>query len=223
MFPSFKIFSFLFIIAMLNGPIRSNGQLAPIQNGAVDQIMAIELQIKMRSLWSEQVVNLRKVMLCIIDTLPGETQATTVLIQNLDQIGEALLPYFGEENSELLTELLYANSNFSIEVFRAARIDSVIEKAALVRWTENANRFSLNLKKVFVKYASNDLQSIFTDNLNLTFEQLQKHVIGDFDGDQLAYQLAKSNSFRYADLLSKRIIEKFPERFYEAKNKMVSN
>jgi hypothetical protein len=57
---------------------------------------ANELRTNMRKLWEDHVTWTRNVICCLVDGLPGADQAVKRLLQNQDDIGNAIKPVYGE-------------------------------------------------------------------------------------------------------------------------------
>ncbi len=218
-----KLLTSILFITTVNFTGCAYGQTVPVNSNSEQAVSAIDLQIKLRKLWDDQAVMTRNVMLCILDKLPGELPAIYSLVQNQDEIGEELIPYFGKENSAEFTELLYAKVNFSIEVFKAARSDSITTKQAFLKWRESSDKISSFLKGYYSKGDANEVKLILRNNIDLTFLQMQCHVNGDIDGDKIAYEKVRIGIQQYADRLSKGMIQQFPAKFIETKNRIVQN
>ena len=218
-----EIFIFVFFAATLSFTGRSFGQLTLNAADSGEVVSVIDFQMKLRKLLDAEAMMTRNVILCIVDTLPGELSASYDLIQIQDEIGDALVPYFGKENSAEFIELSYAKVNFSIEVFKAARLDSVTAKLALKKWHESTDKVSSFLKKMSAPVNAYELKMLLSKNIDLTFEELHYHVYGDFASDVIVYEKIRKGIQQYADKLSNLIVEKFPEKFVETKVKIVQN
>ena len=57
---------------------------------------AEQLRMGMHKLWEDHIVWTRNVILNIMDDLPGTDQAVARLLQNQDDIGNAVKPFYGE-------------------------------------------------------------------------------------------------------------------------------
>ena len=93
-----------------------------------------ELKIAVRKLWEDHVMWTRNVIFCLADELPGTDQAVKRLLQNQDDIGNAIKPFYGEEAGKKLTELLYAHIKISADVVKSAKAGN---NAALMKPTKN--------------------------------------------------------------------------------------
>ncbi len=218
-----RLFIFVFFAATLSFTGRAFGQIAMNAADSGEVISVIDLQIKLRKLLDAEAVVTRKVMLCIVDTLPGELSAGFELVHIQDEIGGVLVPYFGQENFTEFTELSYAKVNFLIEVFKAARLDSVTTKLALKKWHESSDGISSFVKKVCSQTTANQLKIMLSKNIGLTYEELLYHVYGDFANDVIVYEKIRKGIQQYSDKLSQGIVEKFPEKFVETRVKIVQN
>src|SRR5262245_33591506 len=58
---------------------------------------AQKLNDGMRKLWEDHITWTRNVICCLVDGLPGSDQALKRLLENQDDIGNAIKPYYGDE------------------------------------------------------------------------------------------------------------------------------
>src|SRR5258705_13553596 len=68
-----------------------------------------QLRMVMHKLWEDHIVWTRNVILNIMDDLPDTDPAVNRLLQNQDDIGNAVKPFYGEAGGKELTRLLRDN------------------------------------------------------------------------------------------------------------------
>src|SRR5678816_4195142 len=97
-----------------------------------------ELRTNMRKLWEDHVTWTRNVICCLVDGLPGADQAVKRLLQNQDDIGNAIKPVYGEMAGNKLTALLHDHITISADVVKAAKAsDNSALEAANKKWFSN--------------------------------------------------------------------------------------
>lgn len=86
--------------------------------GAVNRLA---FQNRMRELWSEHIVYTRSLIVSASAGLPDTAEVVQRLLRNQDEIGEAIKPYYGEENGAKLTSLLRNHIQLAGKALAAAK------------------------------------------------------------------------------------------------------
>src|SRR5512141_1579159 len=95
LFPALTMLIAVLSVSPSNGQMKSSDKMS---SGRSE-----ELRLNMRNLWQEHVAWTRNVVLCIADGLPGTDQAVNRLLQNQDDIGNAIKSFYGEEAGKQLS------------------------------------------------------------------------------------------------------------------------
>jgi hypothetical protein len=208
---------FLFLIAMLAAGTFS----VSAQNHAMpakDRSGSEELRTNMRKLWEDHVTWTRNVIFCIIDDLPGTDQAVNRLLQNQDDIGNAIKPVYGDDAGNKLTSLLRTHITQAADLLKAAKIN---DKAAFAqvnkKWFENADEISAFLSKANPNWKLADMKQMMHDHLSLTLEEATARLKKDYKADVVAYDKVHEEILAMADMLTDGIIMQFPDKFAMAK------
>src|SRR6186713_2541745 len=102
-----------------------------------------QLRMAMHKLWEDHIVWTRNVILNIMDDLPGTEQAVNRLLQNQDDIGNAVKPFYGEAGGKELTRLLREHITIAAELLKAAKTsNNAVFDAANKKWFANAEEIS---------------------------------------------------------------------------------
>src|SRR5256885_9583317 len=103
-----------------------------------------QFRLAMNKLWEDHITWTRNVIFCLVDDLPGADQAVKRLLNNQDDIGNAIKPYYGEEAGKKLTGLLHDHITISADVVKAAKAANTSAlNDANERWFDNADEISL--------------------------------------------------------------------------------
>jgi hypothetical protein len=169
----------------------------------------------MRKLWEDHIVWTRNVILCLADDLPGTDQAVARLLQNQDDIGNAIKPYYGEDAGKKLTDLLYSHIKIAAEVVKAARSGNkdALDDAGK-RWYANADDISAFLSSANPAWGLADMKKMMYDHLKLTTDEAVARLQKNYPGDILAYDKVHGEILEMADMLSSGIVKQFPAKFY---------
>jgi hypothetical protein len=82
---------------------------------------AEKLHTNMRKLWEDHVTWTRNVIFCLVDNLPGADQAVKRLLQNQDDIGNAVSSFYGDDAGKKLAALLHDHITISADVVKPAK------------------------------------------------------------------------------------------------------
>ena len=175
---------------------------------------SVELRMDMRKLWEDHVTWTRTVICCLVDDLPGADQAIDRLLQNQDDIGNAVKPYYGNEAGNQLSALLRDHITISADVVKAARAgDNTSLDAANKKWYENADAISAFLVTANPNWELGEMQTMMHDHLKLTTKEAVARIKKDYAGDVKAYDQVHEEILEMSDMLAAGIIKQFPEKF----------
>ena len=173
-----------------------------------------ELKVAMNKLWEDHVTWTRNVILCLVDGLPGTDQAVKRLLQNQDDIGNAIKPYYGVEGGNKLTALLKPHITIAAEVVTAAKAGNTVAlDEANKRWFANADEISAFLSKANPNWALADMQMMMHDHLKLTTDEAVQRIKKNYDADVIAYEKVHDEILKMSAMLADGIIKQFPEKF----------
>ena len=195
----------------------------PVSNTFVEHSTAISsgrsaaaenLHSGMRKLWEDHITWTRNVICCLVDGLPGSDQALRRLMQNQDDIGNAVKPYYGEDAGNKLAALLHDHIAISAEVVNAAKAgDNGKLEDANKRWTANADEISVFLSKANPNWTLDELKHMMNDHLQLTTDEAVARIKKDYVADVRAYDKVHNEILEMSDMLSNGIIKQFPDKF----------
>ena len=169
----------------------------------------------MRKLWEDHVTWTRLYIVSAIADLPDAAPAAERLLQNQDDIGDAVKPFYGEAAGDALTALLRPHILIAAELVEAAKAgDSVRIGAASERWYANSDEIA-----DFLSAANPDnwpreaMRAEMRHHLDLTLQEALARLRGDWTADIAAYDTVHEHILGMADVLSNGIIRQFPRKF----------
>jgi len=169
----------------------------------------------MRELWSDHVVWTRNVIINVMDGAPGTTEAVNRLLQNQEDIGDAIKPYYGESAGDSLTDLLVEHINLAATILTAAKAgDSNTFNTAKTAWYVNADDIAefLNIANP-QHFLLSEMKSMMKQHLDQTLEEDTARLQRDYDADVIAFDKVYDHILMMADYLSEGIAEQFPNKF----------
>ena len=169
----------------------------------------------MRRLWEDHITWTRLVIVSLANDLPDTETTVGRLLQNQDDIGNAVKPFYGEAAGEQLTALLTDHILIAAEVVQAARAgDTAAFDEALARWYENADDIAGFLNAANPNsWPLDEMKMMMREHLDLTLQEAGAYLGGDFAGSVAAYDEVHIQALHMADMLSEGIIRQFPRRF----------
>jgi hypothetical protein len=176
-----------------------------------------ELQFRndMRKLWEDHITWTRLAIISLIDESPDTNATVTRLLQNQQDIGDAIKPYYGDAAGSTLTQLLREHILIAADLIAAAKSgDQGRIDAEQARWHQNAREIAAFLSHANPRHWSEDaITEMMFMHLQLTTDEVVARLQGNWDADVAAYDRVHLHILGMADTLSTGIIKQFPRRF----------
>jgi hypothetical protein len=168
-----------------------------------------------RKLWEDHVTWTRLFIVSASADLPDLDATTARLLQNQQDIGDAVKPFFGEDAGERLTELLREHILTAADLLSAAKAgDTASADAATTAWYANADEIARFLSEANSKHwPEAEMRPMMREHLDLTLAEAVAHLEGRYDDDVAAYDRVHDAILQMADHLSDGIVAQFPARF----------
>src|SRR5688572_19116022 len=97
-----------------------------------------KLRIAMRKLWSDHVIWTRDYVVAAVAGSPSADESAKRLLRNQDEIGAAIVPYYGKAAGDGLTKLLKEHIMIAVDLVAAAKANDQRKlKDADERWKKN--------------------------------------------------------------------------------------
>jgi hypothetical protein len=206
--------AFVFVILLL---ALSLGALIPNPFvWAQDTPMTAEdFQDAMRKLWEDHIQWTRNYIISVAADLPDTDLVAERLLQNQDDVGNAIRPIYGNEAGDQLTQLLRDHIMGAVDILTAAKAgDTAGMDAAVGAWRTNADDIATFLNSANPdNWPLEELKAQMQMHLDLTLEEAQARLGGDFEADIAAYDQVHEHILGLADILSDGIIAQFPDMF----------
>ena len=169
----------------------------------------------MRKLWEDHITWTRLAIISFAAGLPDFDATAGRLLENQDDIGDAVKPYYGKRAGEQLTSLLKEHIAGAVELLKAAKAgDDAKLGQAKDAWYRNGDEIARFLNKANPKYVRlGKIQALMRGHLDQTLEEAVARLKGDFAADIRAYDEIHHHILRMADTLSSGIVKQFPRKF----------
>ena len=211
-----KIISLVTVVVLLVASLAVYSTASATSKGKV-KVNANQLAFRnaMRKLWEDHITWTRLFIVSAVSDLPDKDPTTQRLLQNQDDIGNAIKPFYGDAAGDQLTKLLREHILTAAEVLDAAkRGDTAAFNDANARWYANANEIAAFLNSANPKnWPLDEMQMMMKSHLDLTLKEASAHLTGDYGTDIAAYDAVHAEILEMADMLSTGIINQFPKQF----------
>ena len=172
------------------------------------------LRDAMRKLWADHVVWTRQYIVAAVAGAPDAQAAAGRLLANQEDIGNAIVPLYGEEAGAKLTALLKDHILIAVDLVDAAVKGN---KRAFARhdrrWDDNADEIAAFLASANPNWPEEDVRDLLAQHLTLTKGEAVARLQQDWDADVAAFDDIFTEILTMADALTDGIVAQFPERF----------
>jgi hypothetical protein len=177
-------------------------------------LASMSLKLAMRRLWSDHVIYTRCYVISAIAALQDAQATATRLLNNQADIGNAIVPFYGEAAGKKLTELLQEHIKIAVDLVEAAKTgDQNKFGDADKRWTENANQIAVFLAGANPNWPKKDVTDLLSLHLKLTKEEAVARLTSKWDEDIKKFDEIFTEIMVLADALTDGIVKQFPEKF----------
>lgn len=183
-------------------------------SSAMSITQAFAFQKVMRELWAAHVVWTREYIVSAVASAEDTKDVADRLLRNQQDIGNAIVPYYGNEAGQKLAELLKEHILIAVDVVAAAKVD---DKEKLTksdaRWHENAQEIATFLSGANSHWTKKMLTDMLYDHLRLTTQEAVARIKKQWPDDIKTFDAVFNQAMKMADDLSDGIITQFPTMF----------
>ena len=167
-----------------------------------------------RKLWEDHITWTRVVIMGILDELPGTNTYIGRLLQNYEDMEEALAPYYGED-AEVLGDLIQDHLVIAAELLTAANTgDTAGFNDAKARWYANAHDIAVQMNAMNPEFwPLAETEQMWVEHLDATLAEATGNLTGDFAAEVAAYDLVHDLALEMADFISEGVMQQFPKNF----------
>ena len=169
----------------------------------------------MRKLWEDHITWTRMVIVSTFADLPDQGPTVQRLLQNQEDIGDAIKPFYGDAAGEQLSALLRDHILIAAEILQAAEDeDDAALEDAIERWYANADDIAEFLNAANPEnWPLEEMRAMMREHLDLTLQEAVAYLNGDYSASIDFYDQVHIQALEMADMLSEGIIRQFPNKF----------
>jgi hypothetical protein len=171
-----------------------------------------QLRAAMRQLWDDHVSLTRQFIVSTLGDLPDRKVTIDRLLQNQDDIGDAIKPFYGDAAGEELSKLLRGHIVIAAVIVGQAKdgLHAKLEDSKR-KWSTNGDEIATFLSNANPGYwPAPAMKQMMQDHLALTTVELEARLRGDSRAEAVAYQQVHAQAMMMADMLTDGIARQFP-------------
>jgi len=194
---------------------RRRRAVAPIER-KVEGMNQEEYSLRgaLRRLWTDHVVWTRAYVVAAVADAADAPTAAERLLKNQEDIGAAVVPFYGQEGGDALTDLLKQHIMIAVELIAAAKAGDTSrfeEQDAL--WTKNAEEIAELLSGANPNWVKKDVVDILGVHLKLTKDEAVARLEAKWEADVAAFDQILTEILTLSDVLADGVVKQFPDRF----------
>src|SRR5829696_4051696 len=187
--------------------------IRPVNEPVAMTPTATSLREDMRKLWSDHVVWTRQYIVAAVAGDSSAPVALTRLMQNQEDLGNAVKPFYGVPAGTKLTALLKQHISIAGELVAAAKAAEAAKQAdADRRWHSNAADIASFLASANPNWSRDALLGMLNQHLALTTREANARLQHNWTDDQTTFDEIYSQAMDMADALSDGIRKQFPKK-----------
>ena len=143
--------------------------------------------------------------------------AAARLLRNQDDIGNAIVPYYGQDAGKKLTDLLKQHIMIAVELVADAKggNDAKFAKDDAA-WTQNAGDIARFLAGANPNWPEKDVLDLLALHLQLTKQEVTARLKNDFNAAVKVFDDLFNEIIVLADTLYDGLVAQFPDKFRRA-------
>jgi hypothetical protein len=193
---------------------HSNTQAASMHSHTSTNGSRAALGTAMRDLWADHAVWTRLYIMAATSDSPDAEAAANRLLANQEHIGQAIVPYYGQEAGTKLTALLKDHILVAVDLVAAAKANDQAKLAdADRRWHANAADIATFLSRANPNWPRAAVESMMNEHLALTTQEAVARLKKNWNDDVAAFDKIFDQAMMMADALTEGIVKQFPDRF----------
>lgn len=183
------------------------------KNGMINETKCA-LRRGMEHLWADHAVWDRQFTISTIAGLKDIDASKERLLKNQDDIGNAIIPYYGKETGAELTRLLKEHITIGGDIVKAAMAKNDTRVKDLDKqWRANAVQIAQLLSKANPHWTETELTTMFNKHLDLLTQDLHLRLSGNWQGEIAKADETVAQARMMGKDLADGIIQQFPEKF----------
>jgi hypothetical protein len=183
------------------------------QNAQLSQ-KALQFKWDMRKIWLDHSLWTGRYVVSAVAGLEDQEKVLARLLKVMDDTGNLIKPYYGEEGGNKLGQLLREHIQIAGNVTVAAKSGNQTDLNKFNKeWYKNADDITEFLAKANPNYNKEELREALHMHLKMVTDTVVARLKKDWDADIQAFDKNEDHLIKLADTLAEGIIKQFPNKF----------
>jgi len=175
---------------------------------------ARSLNAALRRLWADHVIWTREYIVAAVGDRPEADAAAARLLKNQEDIGNAVVPFYGADAGAGLTDLLKQHIMIAVDLVAAAKSgDQDAFQQHDAAWDANAKEIASFLSGANPHWPESDVYDLLNQHLTLTKSEAVARLEQDWEADIAAFDAIFTEIMTLSDALADGLVAQFPDRF----------
>lgn len=153
----------------------------------------------------------------VVSILSDGDAAGVRLLKNQEDIGKAVMPFYGAAAGHKLADLMKAHILIAVELVRAARTGNRAKfQREDAKWSQNTDQIANLLAGANPNWPKHDVVDLLAQHLALTKNETTARLEKDWEADIESFDQILTEILTLADVLTDGLIKQFPDRFRQS-------
>ena len=185
----------------------------PVSNAVYTQD-EFNLSLMWRDLWEDHIIWTRMVIINIADIPGGTNESVTRLLQNYEDMGDAMRPYYGDAAANQFADLIDNHLLIAADLVKAAKANNTTAVKSLeTQWYANADQIAAFQESINPNWDTNMTMQMWHDHLAATEAEAVARISKNYTADAAAFDTVHAQGVKMADSMSDGIRTQFPAKF----------
>lgn len=206
----------VFVVSMTQvaAPVQANAMVSEKKDSVCLSPKMVQLKTDMQKVWIDHTIWTRSYIVSAISNRPDQKDVLDRLLQNQQDIGNVIKPYYGEAAGNKLADLLREHILIAGKIVEAAKAGNQADVKKLdADWHKNADEIAKFLSDANPNWQFKELQDMLYTHLQLITDIVLSCLKGDWKADIAATDENEIHMIHLADILTEGIVKQFPEKF----------
>ncbi len=174
----------------------------------------VSLRIALRRLWADHVNWTRSYVVAAVADAADASAAAGRLLKNQEDIGNAVVPFYGADAGKALSGLLKEHILIAVELIKAAKANDQRKFGEEdAKWTKNAEGIAGLLSSANPYWKRADVVDLLALHLKLTKDEVVARLTKKWDDDVRAFDEIFTEIMTLSDALADGVVKQFPDKF----------
>lgn len=155
--------------------------------------------------WADHVFYTRNYLISVLSNIEDVGEISSRLLQNQEDIGNLLRPYYDSATVDHLVELLKSHVTILVDIIAASLAQQPTEEL-VTNWRTNCEQIVKQLEEMNSYWEQSPLESLWSMHLTLTLNEVQYRLIKNWSSDIMNFDKITENIYAISDCIVKGVV-----------------